>query len=561
MPKATAALPVIVKPRTKSQETATDIAYLLRARTPLLWIVTREEGRVEEYLIESAKAASYLPRTWDIGQGAILTIGGTPTANTQNPDEVFALIKAYADRPATGPTGNTRERGVWFLRDLPPWLEGPGAALTVRKLRNLVKALPSIPREAAQAVIILSPSGNVPAELAGHTTVVEWPMPDRAEVASILGTVMESQPARIKETLLAMDAKEREMAVDAAVGLNGEEAKACYSKSLVRFRRIDPVAVSQEKRRVIAREGVLEWYDPLPGGLDAVGGLDNLKAWLLQRRLAYGPEARAYGLSAPKGTLLVGVSGCGKSLTAKATSTAFEVPLIRMDLGALKSKFVGDSEGNLRKAFDTIQAIGRCVVWLDEIEKALAGATQGGADGGVSSDQLGGILTWMEERRGEAFVIATANDVSALPPELLRKGRFDETWFVGLPNEEERKEILKAALRNAKRDQLTINVSKVAEVSDRFTGSEVASLVPDALFAAFAQKGREITTTDLVTAAKAVHPLSKTAKPKIDALYKWQEDYGAKAATGPIVGAVKTPVARRQMTSELDIEDNEEEVE
>lgn len=529
---------------TKSQEIAADIAALLRARNPLLWIVTREEARVERYLFEAAASVDYVPRTWDVGQGIagmdgkVQQFAGSPAVD---PGEAIGVIKSRAE--ATG----TKERGVWIMRDLPAWLSGPGGTTTLRQLRNLARLLPGTPRECAQAVIVLSPSGDVPPELAGHATVIEWPLPDRAEIASILDTVLESLPEEIKKT--AAPNGKRDAAIDAAVGLSGEEAQACYARSLVQLRRIDPATVAGEKKRVIARERVLEWYDPIPGGLDAVGGLDNLKAWLTARRTAYSPEARAYGLPAPKGALLVGVSGCGKSLTAKAIATAWGIPLLRIDLGALKSKFVGESEGNLRKAFRVIETIGRCVVWFDEIEKSLQGATSGSADGGVSSDALGSVLTWMQERSGEAFVIATANSVTELPPEFLRKGRFDEVWWIDLPTSWERVSILSAALNAHGRGECReINLSAVNAVCDGFTGAEIAAIVPDAMFTAFADGGREIITSDLIEAAGTVVPLSKTAAEKIDAMRKW-----AKGRARPATKAEDTERAERPRLRALDI--------
>lgn len=495
---------------TKSQEAAQDIAALLRARNPLIWIVTREEARVEASVFEAAASANYIARTWDVAQG-VAEIGGALQPGIGSPDP-GEMLRAIQVRAATG-----NERAVWLMRDLTPWLRDLTGAATCRALRNLARFLPGCPRQQAQAIIVLSPSGDVPAELAGHTTVIEWPLPDREEIAAIMHAAVESLPDEMQAGAL----KDPETAIDAAVGLSGEEAASCYARSLVQTRTIDPASVAKEKKRVVARERVLEWYDPIPEGMDAVGGLDALKVWLEARKSAYSPEAKAYGLPAPKGALLVGIPGCGKSLSAKAIAAAWGCPLLRLDLGALKSKFVGESEGNLRKALSVINSVGRCVVWLDEIEKALAGATQGGADGGVSSDALGTVLSWMQERTGEAFVIATSNDVSALPPELLRKGRFDELWFVDLPNTRERAEILKAALRSHKRHGVKIDTMKVAEACLDFTGSEIAAIVPDALYAAFAQTGREITTKDLLAAAKTIVPLAKTASDKIEKLRNW----------------------------------------
>lgn len=494
--------------KTKSQAAADDIAALLRARNPLIWVVTREEARVEQYLVEAGRAAGYLPLLWDVAQG-VTSLDGRP-ANVGGADPGDTLEAIRAASVATSPT-----RGLWVLRDLPVWLQGPAGAQPLRKLRNLARSLPGTPRESAQAVVVISPSGDVPAELAVHASVIDWPLPDREEIGAILDSALKGLP----EDMQAAPNGTRDAAMDAAIGLSGEEAASCFARSLVQLRKIDPAAVAKEKQRVVSRERVLDWFDPLPGGLDAVGGLDNLKKWLIARAGAYSPKARAYGLPAPKGAMLVGVPGCGKSLTAKAIATAWNVPLLRLDLGALKSKFVGDSEANLRKAFRVIEAIGRCVVWLDEIEKALQGATSGSADGGVSSDALGAILSWMQERQGEAFVIATANDVSALPPELLRKGRFDELWFIDLPNISEREAILAAALKSVGR--AVDGVVVVARATDGFTGAELAALVPDALFEAFNDGGREPRFDDLLEAARNVVPLSKTAVEKITKLRDW----------------------------------------
>jgi MoxR-like ATPase len=496
---------------TRGMKSAADIAALVRARNPLIWIVSREEARVEQALVEAAASANYVPRTWDVADGVrdMSGEGERRTGTANDPGDAMAMIRSAAT--------NSGSRGIWIMRDLHRWLSGPGDATTCRQLRNLARFLPGTPTDRAQSVIVLSPSADVPADLAGHATVVEWPMPDREEIADILDAAIEVLPE--DERSKAVNGQ-RDAAIDAAVGLSGEEAAACYARSLVQTRKIDPAMVAAEKKRVVARERVLEWFDPIPGGLAAVGGLDGVKSWLATRSNAYTPAARDYGLPAPRGIGVVGVSGCGKSLIAKAIATEWKVPLLRLDLGGLKSKFVGESEQNLRRAFRTIEAIGRCVVWIDEIEKALQGATSGSADGGVSSDALGALLSWMQERSGEAFIIATANDVSGLPPELLRKGRFDDWFFVDLPTVDERVEVLRAALRANGRDE-KIDLLSVANVCADFTGAEIAAIVPDAMFTAFNDKARQMKTADLTNAASFVVPLADTAKEKIEALRKW----------------------------------------
>ena len=520
------------KVKTKSELVAEDITALLRARTPLLWVVTREEGRVERHLFQASINAKCVPMTWDIGEG-VCDMAGKPDMTIRAVDDgpadadvTLAAIRKRAD------DASKSDRNVWIMRDLPGWLAGPIGMATLRKVRNLARYLPGVPLNRQQSVVIISPSGEVPPELAGHTTVVDWPLPDRNEIASILDTMTEEYNINLNG--------QREQAIDAAVGLNSEEAAACYSKSLVQLKTIDPKAVAAEKKRVIAKDKLLEWHDPLPGGLSAVGGLDGLKAWLSARVSAYTPAARAYGLPMPKGAMLVGVPGCGKSLFAKAVASALGIPLLRLDLGALKSKFVGESEGNLRRALAIIESLGMCVVWLDEIEKALAGATQGAADGGVSSDALGTVLSWMQERGGSSFVIATANKIEDLPPELLRKGRFDELFFVDLPNATERVSVLEATMRKYER-KAKVDFAAVAKVTEGFTGSEIAELVPDAMFTAFNDNAREITTEDLIACASMTVPLSETAKTRITALREWAKGKCRPASTAPKTAPAAKP--------------------
>jgi SpoVK/Ycf46/Vps4 family AAA+-type ATPase len=323
----------------------------------------------------------------------------------------------------------------------------------------------------------------------------------------------------------------RDAAIDAAVGLTAEEVANVYAKSLVTSRKIDPAQVASEKKRVIAREKVLTWYDPDPRGLDAVGGLDELKAWLAKRKLGLSQKARSYGLPAPKGALLVGVPGCGKSLTAKAVAAAWKLPLLRLDLGALRSKWIGESEGNIRKALAVAETVSPCILWLDEIEKALAGSTGQSGDSGVAADALGAVLSWMQERTGSVFVVATANDVSSLPPELLRKGRFDELFWVDLPTLNERVEIAAASVRAHNRDPESVDCGQIALVTEGFTGAEIAALIPDALFEAFADNERDLTTRDLTKAAETVVPLAKTAADKIEKLRSWASSRARPAST------------------------------
>jgi hypothetical protein len=542
-----------------SQIKAGEVAAKLRSRAPLIVVVTPEETRVEPHLYEGAFAAGYDDvRFYDIAQGFTdinkkLIMGDRGQGDV---DEALAAIK------------ENKTRVAWVMRDLTPWIKEPVGLVTARALRNLINSLPDRPLDRAQVIIMITAKADLPPEIATDAQVIEWPMPDRDEIGVILdaacapvlnstairedGTpvIPEEVKAAVRDSITGDN---RSAAIDAAIGLSGSEAQSCFATSLVMLRRIDPPTIAQEKKRVVAKDQLLTWYDPPPGGFDNVGAFEIYKAWARQRKIAYTPAARAYGLTAPKGVVFVGISGCGKSLAVKCTGGEWGVPVIRLDLGALKSKFVGESEQNLRKALQIIEALGWCVVWLDEIEKALAGATGEQGDGGVSADALGAILTWMQDRRGDAFVMATANDASKLPPELLRKGRFDEVWWVDLPTRTERAQIVRTALRQRGLDadvMADMDLDAVAAVTDTFTGAEIDALVPDAMFVGFADGAREITTQDLINAAKDVVPLAETKKEQIDELRRtWSTR--ARAVSKP--DAQTAEVTRGAGSRQLDI--------
>jgi SpoVK/Ycf46/Vps4 family AAA+-type ATPase len=507
---------------------AADISALLRARNPLIWVVTREEARGERIVIDAAAAAGYVPMFWDCAAGTTNAAGETVDAFAAEPSVALAAIR------------DSKQRQVWVMRDLHQWMRG-GDPTVGRALRNLARTLPQAPRDNARAVVVMSPSAEVPAELAGHAIVIDVPLPDRAEIAELLDAAIAGLPDSLREA--AAPNGNRDAAIDAALGLTAEEAQSTFARSLIQTKRIDPATVAGEKKRVISRERVLEWHDPHPAGLDGVGGLENLKAWLVQRREAFTPAAREYGLPTPKGIFLGGVTGCGKSLTAKAVASAWSMPLLRLDLGALKQKFVGESEANIRKALTVAQTVSPCILWLDEIEKALGGATQGAADGGVSADALGTMLTWMEERAPGVFVIATANDVAKLPPELL--GRFDERFFIDLPNATERAEVLAAALAKHGRSG-TLDLTEALAATEGFTGREIAALVPDAMFVAFADGKRPLTAADLTASAARTSPLSKTQPERIKAQKEWGAT-GARAASKQEVVTPATAVRRTML--------------
>lgn len=497
-----------------AKQTNADIAALIRARNTLLWVTSREEIRIERAILDLCEPLKYRVLFWDFATGVTDGTGNPVEADMRDPTVVLGWVRARKDR------------FVLVMRDLHKWLD----PATMRLLRSLARDLQVAKVSEARAIILLSPSSEVPPEL-GTPHVIDYPLPDRAEVTSILDSTLSSLDESVRAS--ACPPSMRDRAIDSAIGLNADEISNCFARSLVTSKTIDPVLVSNEKRRVIARERVLTWHDPDPRGLDAVGGLDLLKGWLAARRSAFTPAARAFGLPSPKGILLCGIPGTGKSLTAKAVAAAWQMPLLRLDMGALRSKYVGDSEANIRKALRVAEAVSPCILWVDEIDKALAGAGGPAGDGGVAADALGAVLSWMQEREGSVFVIATANDVRQLPPELLRKGRFDELFWVDLPNTAERRQIAAAALKQHGRDESNaeVDLAEVASFTVGFTGAEIAALVPDALFSAFADGARAVCTEDLRVAAGTVVPLGKTASEKIDSLREWARSRARHAST------------------------------
>jgi AAA+ superfamily predicted ATPase len=476
-----------------------DLITLLKARNTLIWIRSPEENRAEGIIVEAGGGARYPVYKWDCDKG-IQDAEGNVISPVTDPTAALRYVEE-----------NT-ERRLYIFRDLHSWIKDP---IFVRVLRSLVRELQRIPQEEARVIVSLSPSIEVPPELSS-TPLLDLPLPDREEMGRLLDDIVEAAGEKVQ----GMNGG-RELAIDSAMGLSAEEAGNSYAMSLVSEKTIDPSIIVAEKKRVIARAPGVEWYEPDPRGMDGVGGLDVIKFWLEVRRKAFSAKAREFGLPPPKGIVIVGLPGGGKSLTAKCVAASWAMPLLRLDIPGQRSKYVGESEQNIRNVFKIAEAVAPCVLWVDEIEKALAGSTGPQGDGGVASDALGTLLSWMQEKTKPVFVVATANQVENLPPELLRKGRFDEMFFVDLPTAIEREAILKITLKQFGRENVDLDIDAIVAASDGFTGAEIAALISDSMFAAFNEDAREIRTEDLLTAAKYTVPLSKTASEKIEALRKW----------------------------------------
>ena len=386
---------------------------------------------------------------------------------------------------------------------------------TQRQVPEMLRKLSLEMKDSNKHLVFISPFTQFPVELDKYITLKAIPLPDKTDLELRLNAVA-GKDADINPDL-------KKYLVNSAMGLTDTEADLAFrlAKEKDGFRSMDAVQViSSEKEQIIRKSGILD-YVKVDASLEgSVGGLDKLKTWLKRRSKAFEIKAKEFGLQEPKGILLLGVPGCGKSLTAKCIAAEWKQPLLKLDIGKVFSMYVGSSENNIREAINTAEAVAPCVLWIDEIEKGLA--TQGEHDGGTSTRVFSTILTWMQEKTKPVFVVATANDISSLPPELLRKGRFDEIFFVDLPTREERKNIFSIHLRK-NHQGYGIDLDQIADRTKFFNGAEIEETVKEAMFIAYVNNPSSpaVTISDLMEAASNVIPLAQTMKTKIDSLRGW----------------------------------------
>ncbi|MCW1886698.1 AAA family ATPase [Luteolibacter flavescens] len=495
------------------------ITYL-RAGYPGLVLVTPEEARAEAELAAACAELQRHLHAWSSTDGLVDVQSGRATPC---PDPLEALMHVEALFRQEG------ERHVVMLRDLQLHLEQNDPML-VRRLKDLLR----LAKGAGHALVPTGCRFKLPPELEHEVAVIDLDLPDLGKLGEVLDGILRSADQQ------PLHDEVRESVLHAALGLTTVEAENAFALSMVECGRVDPILVAREKARTLKRGGLVEVIEAKPN-LDDIGGLDSLKRWLSQRRPAFGAAARDYGLPVPKGLLIVGIPGTGKSLTAKATASVLQLPLLRLDMGRVFGGIVGQSEANLRSVIRTAEAIAPCVLWLDEIEKGFAGSTgSGSSDGGTSSRVFGSFLSWMQEKEKPVFVVATANDVSQLPPEFLRKGRFDEMFFVDLPDAKEREAIWKIVIARHRRDPKSQSIADLAKATDGFTGAEIEGAYREALHEAFAE-GREPPPSDIRSAIAATTPVSKLMEERIEALRKWSK---GRAREAGVVGK-PAPMSQR----------------
>ncbi|MFO0584790.1 MAG: AAA family ATPase [Anaeromyxobacter sp.] len=498
-----------------------ELDTLVRARYPLVWLVTWEEQRLLAILGELAESHGKALLTWTVGKG----FRRPPGARTPPPEGAATPLEAL--RAVEG----LQEPSLVVLQDFHPFLQDPSV---VRGLRDLGQQL----KGTFTTVILLSPTLALPIELEKDVSVLDVPLPTYRDLFQLLKEIVELV-RKNKRAEVELTKDDADQLLKAAQGLTLTEAENAFAKAIAKdgkLDRDDVELVLEEKRQVIRKSGLLEYF-PADASLADVGGLGQLKRWLDRRGHAFGEAARKFGLPEPKGLLLLGVQGCGKSLTAKAIAAQWRLPLLRLDLGRIFSSYIGSSEENLRRAIKVAESVAPVVLWVDEIEKGLSGAGgPGNADSGVSARVFGGLLTWLQEKTAPVFVVATANQIQHLPPELLRKGRFDEIFFIDLPGAPERREILEIHLQKRGRAPTRFALDRLVGATEGFSGAELEQVVIAALHEAFAES-KELEQGHLERAVVESLPLSVTMAEEIHRLRAWASTRtrAASDAEAPVV--------------------------
>ncbi|MGO9467426.1 MAG: AAA family ATPase [Isosphaeraceae bacterium] len=503
-----------------------ELEVLIRARYPIIYVVTWEEERLEQRLFEIAKKRNKTLHIWTCSQG-IVQFGAEPqrakTGSGSTCDPVGGLDAVL----------NHVDPAIFLFKDLHDHLDVRICAAhlrNIRRLRDVAHAL----RDTYKTIVLVSPFMKIPIELSKDVAVVEFGTPSVDDFNGLLDRIIDDVKDQPRISI-NLDDEGREKLVHAARGLTLKEAENVFAKTLVLDGKLDADDISvvfSEKQQIIRKSGTLEYYET-QDHFAAVAGLENLKEWLKKRSAAFSERAAHFGLPAPKGVLLLGVQGCGKSLCAKAASSLWKLPLLRFDIGRVFGSLVGSSEESMRRAIQTAESVAPAILWIDEIDKAFAG-TQGsaGSDGGTASRVFGTFLTWLSEKTAPVFVIATANDISHLPPELLRKGRVDEIFFVDLPNEDERREIFRIHLTKRKRNPAAFDLEPLVKLSEGFSGAEIEEAIISGLYDAFST-GTDLDTETLRAGIAETVPLSRTMSEELSRLRNWAQGR-ARPSTGPL---------------------------
>ena len=475
-----------------------ELTLLLKARYPIIYINTIEEDRVEyiirKYIKTSLNRSIY---SWDFIDGYTNNPNNEGFAK-RNPVQALELVERLtAQTPA-----------LFLLKDFNRFLTDVSIS---RKLKNISRILKLQPK----TIIIIGSEFNIPKELSDLITILQFQLPVESEINYELKRLIESLNIQIDQQIL-------ESLTRACQGLSLERIRRVLSKIIATYKTIDENSIKlllNEKKQIISQTEILEYWS-VDETISKIGGVDNLKNWLKKRKTSFGIQASNYGLPTPRGLLLVGIQGTGKSLTAKAIANEWQLPLLKLDVGKLFGGIVGESESRLRQMIQVAETISPCILWIDEIDKAFSNNNNTG-DSGTSNRVLATFISWLSEKTKPVFVVATANNVDLLPLEIIRKGRFDEIFFLDLPQKQEREQIFKIHIQEFRPTRWELfDYSKLAQLSEAFSGAEIRQSIIEAMYHAFYEK-REFTTEDICLSLTQLIPLSKLENNQTLKLKNW----------------------------------------
>jgi len=517
------------------------LKVLIDSSTPIIVMETVEEMRAVRLVREASAPLNLAVFEWSIASGLVRSSSdaAAPVVERLAPAHPglsadhagTAIYNSCEPAQALGNLESISIEAVFILKDFHRHIEDP---VVVRRLRDVGQKFSANRR----TVIITAPAITIPPELSSLVEFLDLPLPDKARLRHIVDECMMrmGQGRTLRRTI---DAAGLDAVVNNLRGLTEEEAERAISQAIVTRYGLVPETVSDvldAKKDLLRHSGMLEFVDTSEN-MAAIGGLDNLKRWLAQRRGSWEDSARQFGLEPARGVIILGVQGCGKSLCARAVAGEWQLPLVKFDTAAVFDKYIGETEKRIQKVFRVAEGLAPCVFWIDELEKVFAGSGPDSAsvDAGVSSRILAAFLSWMQDRKAPVFVAATCNNVNALPPELIRKGRFDELFFVDLPNHGERKQIFAIQLNKRRRNPCDFDLERVAAAARGFSGAEIDAAVQSALYAAYSVK-QQLTTQTLLEVLTQTVPLSTTRAEEIQALRSWAGERAVPASAASAMG-------------------------
>ena len=500
----------------------------IKSSSPIVAMETLEEMRALEVARSAASELDLAFFEWSIADGLTRT-DGTFSKLRLTSETAASLPPVNNTQPAVGMLAHLRTltvEGVFVLKDFHRHMDDP---VVIRRLREVAQTFCTDRR----TVIITAPQLTVPPELQNQVEYLDLPLPDHARLMDIVETTY----SRLRKKLLlarSIDKAGISTLADNLSGLTEDEAERAVAHAIVARNTLDdqvPADVLQAKKDMLQRSGMLDFIES-PERMGEIGGLDNLKRWLARRKDTWTEAARAAGLEAPRGVIIMGVQGCGKSMCARAIAGEWGLPLVRFDTAAIYDKYVGETEKRIQKVFRVAERLAPAVLWIDELEKVFAGsgADSASSDAGVSARLLAAFLSWMQDRKAPVFVAATCNNVTVLPPELIRKGRFDEIFFVDLPTDEERRAIFTAQLMRRKQNPADFDLDRLSLASGGYSGAEIEAAIKAAMYAAFSEK-RALKTETILQEISGSTPLSATRAEDIEALRAWAADRARPATT------------------------------